>query len=118
MFAVIRDGEASVDDDIVIQTQQFNLIGRGSLDLRKEALDLRYIVNQQNDIGENEANSVPKLVKIVGRLNSPKIDIIKNDKFVELAGDISLYRGKNYQISENNKYLCKFPFEKAERSKP
>jgi len=72
---VIRDGVATADKGIAMRTNQVDVVGSGTVDLRSEELDLGIKPRARGGVGLSLSSPLAGLVKVGGTIAKPSIGI-------------------------------------------
>jgi uncharacterized protein involved in outer membrane biogenesis len=88
----IKDGVLLSDNSIAIQTEALNILLNGSVNLKKETLDLKIIPSIS---GENNVTDLPQLIHTFGPWNNLKWQLDKKNSI----------QNQNEQVEKY--YLCK-----------
>jgi hypothetical protein len=69
----VRDGIASANPSLVIQTDKMNIISKGTLNLTTEKIDLNFNTGARKGIGISAADFINPYIKVGGTLAHPRI---------------------------------------------
>ena len=70
---VIRDGVATADKGIALRTNQVDVVGSGTVNLRSEQLDLGIVPRPRSGVGLSLTTPLAGLVKIGGTITKPSL---------------------------------------------
>jgi uncharacterized protein involved in outer membrane biogenesis len=70
----VRDGIATAERTIAVETARVNIVAAGTINLRNETLDLALRTNVKEGLGIGAA-SLAELVRVTGTLSSPSVGI-------------------------------------------
>ncbi len=73
----VKDGVATADNGIAVETDKVNLVGAGTVDLGEEMLDLTVVPEANTGMGINLSSAVASLVRVQGSLAEPSVGIDK-----------------------------------------
>ncbi|MBL6929523.1 MAG: AsmA family protein [Rhodospirillales bacterium] len=71
----IKDGIATAENGVAMETDKMNLVGTGSVNLGKETLDFAVKPEAKEGVGINLGGAVAGLVKVTGTLAEPSVGL-------------------------------------------
>lgn len=71
----VKDGIATTDKGIAVETDKVNVVGSGTVDLRSERLDLAVKPEAKQGLGLNLGSTLAGLVRVQGTLAAPAVGI-------------------------------------------
>lgn len=72
---VVRDGIATADRGIAVETAKVNVVGSGTVDLRDERLDLGIVPKARDGIGLSLTSPLAGLTRVRGTLAEPSLSL-------------------------------------------
>ena len=72
---LVKDGVATAEKGIAIETDATNVVGTGAINLGKETLDLSVAIDAKEGVGINLSGGVAGLVKVTGTLAEPTVGL-------------------------------------------
>lgn len=72
---LVKDGVATAEKGIAVETEATNVVGTGAINLGKETLDMSVAIDAQEGVGINLGGGVAGLVKVTGTLAEPTVGL-------------------------------------------